>query len=143
MKFNSLIPELKVTDFTKSLEFYVNMLGFKIEYKRHKPKFAFLSFQGSQIMLEEINDNWKTGKLEYPFGRGIHLQIKIKDIKSLLKSLNLHKYPMFIELHEKWYRKNKLLLGNRQFLIKDPDGYLLRFFEDLGIKSTKIVKRLK
>jgi len=22
--------------------------------------------------------------------------------------------------------------GNRQFLLQDPDGYLLRFFQDLG-----------
>jgi len=26
------------------------------------------------------------------------------------------------------------LLGNKEFLIQDPDGYLLRFSEDLGEK---------
>lgn len=74
MKFNSLIPELYVSDFNKSLNFYT-AIGFKIEYKREKPKFAFLSYQGSQIMIQEYEPEWVKGKLEYPYGRGINLQI--------------------------------------------------------------------
>ena len=27
------------------------------------------------------------------------------------------------------------LLGNRQFVVADPDGYLLRFHEDLGWRA--------
>ena len=27
------------------------------------------------------------------------------------------------------------LLGNKEFLVQDPDGYLLRFSEDLGEKE--------
>ena len=70
MKFNKLIPELSVSDFDKSLKFYIDVLGFKMEYKREESKFAMLSFQGSQIMIEEVNNHWSTGRLEYPFGRG-------------------------------------------------------------------------
>ena len=70
MRFNKLIPELNVTNFEKSIEFYTKIIGFKIEYKRDKSKFAMLSFQGSQIMIEEVNNNWNIGKLEKPFGRG-------------------------------------------------------------------------
>jgi hypothetical protein len=40
--------------------------------------------------------------------------------------------PLFVPLEERWYRRDDVLLGNRQFLVQDPDGYLLRFFEDLG-----------
>ena len=57
MKFNKLIPELSVTNFEKSLEFYTKILGFKIEYKRDESKFAMISFQGSQIMIEEVNNH--------------------------------------------------------------------------------------
>ena len=77
MKFNKLIPELVVSNLSKSLGFYVNILGFKVEYSREK--FVFLSFQGAQIMISE-NNTWKTGKLEKPFGRGINFQIEVKDI---------------------------------------------------------------
>ena len=30
--------------------------------------------------------------------------------------------------------KENQLLSNREFLVQDPDGYLLRFFQDLGAK---------
>ena len=57
MKFNKLIPELSVTDIQKSKHFYVDILNFKIKYERKENKFIFLTYQGSQIMIEEINDN--------------------------------------------------------------------------------------
>ena len=52
MKFNSLIPELSVTDVEKSKLFYLN-LGFEIKYQREK--FYFLEFEENQIMIEEDN----------------------------------------------------------------------------------------
>ena len=135
MKFNKLIPELSVSNFDKSLEFYTKILGFKIEYKRMESKFAFLSLEGSQIMIEQVNELWNTSKFKYPFGRGINFQIEVKSIKSILNSLKKNKYPVFIKPKENWYRQNNKLIGNREFLIKDPDGYLLRFVEDLGSRS--------
>ncbi|HEY0476960.1 MAG TPA: hypothetical protein VGD37_05520 [Kofleriaceae bacterium] len=35
-------------------------------------------------------------------------------------------------MEERWYRRNDHEVGNRQFVVADPDGYLLRFFGDLG-----------
>jgi hypothetical protein len=134
MNFNKLIPELSVSNIANSLNFYVKIIGFKIEYERKESKFVFLSFQKSQIMLEEINNNWNTGKLEYPFGRGINFQIGVDKIKPILVSLNKNKYPIFIGPKENWYRKGNQILGNKEFLVQDPDGYLLRFSENLGTK---------
>lgn len=71
MKFNALIPELMVSDLNKSLKFY-SMLGFKIEYRREESKFALISLQGSQLMIQQNNGVWNTAKLEYPLGRGIN-----------------------------------------------------------------------
>jgi len=135
MKFNKLIPELSVTDINKSIEFYTKILGFKIEYRREECKFAFLSFHGSQIMVEQRNGNWETGKLEYPLGRGINFQIEAPDIDSLVKSLQARKYPIMIRPKENWYRVGNKLCGNREFLVMDPDGYLLRFSQDLGKRA--------
>ncbi len=138
MKFNKLIPELIVSDIKKSLEFYTKILGFKIEYQREENKFAFLSLNGAQLMLEEnLNSDWNTGKLEKPFGRGINFQIEVKDVQSLLDSLEKNKYPIKIPLKENWYRQDKVLLGNKEFLVMDPDGYLLRFSQDIGKKPVK------
>jgi len=134
MKFNNLIPELSVSNFKKSLNFYTKIIGFKTEYKRVEAKFAMISLQGSQIMIEEINNRWSTGKLEPPFGRGINFQIEVDKIQPILNNLKKNNYPIFVETKENWYRQDNQLLGNKEFLIKDPDGYLLRFAEDLGSK---------
>jgi len=129
MIFNKLVPELSVSDFEKSLRFYRDILNFKIEYTREK--FAFLSFQGSQIMIEEINNNWNTGKLERPFGRGINFQIEVKDIKPILKNLKEFKYEIFKEPEEHKYKVKDKILRCKEFLVQDPDGYLLRFSENI------------
>jgi catechol 2,3-dioxygenase-like lactoylglutathione lyase family enzyme len=137
MKFNKLIPELAVSDLKKSLEFYVDTLGFKVEYERPENNFVFLSLQGSQIMLEEIrNDDspWFTGPLEKPFGRGIHFQISVDKIQPLLETLKEKNYPVKAEPKEYWYRVKGQLVGFKGFLVLDPDGYLLMFNEDLGSK---------
>ncbi len=135
MKFNKLIPELSVSNFEDSIKFYTKIIGFKIEYQRINSKFAMLSFQGSQIMIEEINNNWKTAKLEKPFGRGINFQIEVDKIAPILKNLKNNNYPIFLNVGENWYQKDNELFGNKEFLVQDLDGYLLRFFEDLGTKK--------
>lgn len=135
MRFNKLIPELSVTNITKSLEFYIKVLGFNIEYERNEDKFAFISFQGSQLMIEEVNNNWSTGKLKYPFGRGINFQIEVKNVQPLLDSLKKNNYPVFKDVKKTWYRQGKVMLGSKEFLVQDPDGYLLRFAQDLGQKQ--------
>jgi catechol 2,3-dioxygenase-like lactoylglutathione lyase family enzyme len=134
MEFNRLIPELGAANFAKSLAFYTEVLGFQIDYQRPEQHFAFLSYQGSQLMLEQVNTVWKTGKLDYPFGRGINLQILVDDLEGLLWSLKTHHYPLMVEPEERWYRKGRMLVGQREFLVLDPDGYLLRFMQPVGMK---------
>ena len=51
MKFNSLIPEVSVIDIKESKRFYIDILGFKLEYERPEDKFAFLSLGDIQIMI--------------------------------------------------------------------------------------------
>jgi len=83
VRFNKLIPEISVTDIEESLRFYTEILGFKVEYSRPEDGFAFLSLQGSQLMVEEINHNWDTGELERPYGRGVNLQIEVDSVEDL------------------------------------------------------------
>ena len=71
MEFNKLVPELSVSDLETTKKFYVDVLNFKIEYQRPEDKFLFLSYQGSQIMVQEVNNNWNVGKLEKPFGKSL------------------------------------------------------------------------
>ena len=131
---NALVPELYVTDFKKSLHFYTKILGFNIDYQREEEGFAFLSLGKAQIMIDQVGEGrtWHTGAFEYPLGRGINLQIKVEDIANLYQKLQENDVLIFLEMEEKWYRKNNKEVGNKQFLVQDPDGYLLRFAQDLG-----------
>lgn len=133
MKFNALVPELYVVNFEKSLNFYTMILEFKIEYSREKPKFAFLSYGASQLMIQEEDDNetWHNGKPEYPFGRGINFQIKTTDVQHLLNKLKEAHYPIKMDLKEHSYQANKNCYTYKEFLVMDPDGYLLRFSQPL------------
>ena len=133
MKFNKLIPELSVTDIEKSKEFYIK-LGFRILYERKEDKFAFLELDGNQIMIEQINDNWNTGKLEYPFGRGINISMSIDNVIDYYNKLVNNNIKMYKDLMLNKYRVDDYEYEDIEFLIQDPDGYLLRFFEDLGEK---------
>ncbi|MBW2970098.1 VOC family protein [Candidatus Woesearchaeota archaeon] len=136
MQYNKLIPELSVSDFNKSLDFYTKILNFKIEYEREL--FAFLSLEGSQLMIDGKNDSedsaWFTGELEYPRGRGVHFQIEVKSILPFLESLEQNNYPVKEPPKEYWFKKDNELVGVKGFLVMDPDGYLLMFNEDIGRK---------
>ena len=83
--YNSLIPELSVSNIDISKKFYLD-LGFKIRYERKENKFCFLQLEGNQIMIEEDNNNWNTGKLEYPYGRGINISMTISDVEKMYNS---------------------------------------------------------
>jgi catechol 2,3-dioxygenase-like lactoylglutathione lyase family enzyme len=133
--FNKLIPELSVKNYNRSIDFYVNVLGFDIDYLREKDKFAMISINNAQIMIEEINNHWNTGELNYPFGRGINFQIEVKNVELIVQRLYENNIKLFREIEENWYEVDEKLYGSKEFLVQDLDGYLLRFSEDIGIKN--------
>ena len=129
MRFNKLIPELTVTNIEKSRIFYEN-LGFKIMYERKEDKFIFLELNQNQIMIQEDNDVWETGPLEYPFGRGINISMEVKDVEKIKQNLLKINYPLFQDIKESIYRVNEKEYIDKEFLVQDPDGYLLRFTQE-------------
>ena len=136
MKFNKLIPELSITNLENSLKFY-KTLGFKIEYERPENKFVFLSLGEIQIMIQELTDDdkWDIAPLSYPFGNGINFQLEVDNVELIYNNLKNNGYKIAFEIEENWYRQDNKLLGNKEFLVQDPDGYLLRFSEDMGERS--------
>ena len=127
MKFNGLIPELSVSSISKSKNFYIDIIGFDLEYEREEDKFAFVSLGEAQIMLEEINGYWNTGELQYPFGRGINFQINTDDICEITNKLKLNNINLFRDIMENHYKCNGEVIVEKEILVQDPDGYLLRF----------------
>ena len=131
MQFNRLLPELSVTNINKTKAFYIDLLGFKLDYEREENKFIFLSFEGSQFMFEQIHtDGWNTAELVYPLGRGINFSIETDNIDKIHQKLLDAEYPLFRPMMTSQYRMNDVWLEQKQFLVQDPDGYLLRFNQE-------------
>jgi catechol 2,3-dioxygenase-like lactoylglutathione lyase family enzyme len=129
-----LVPELLVDDLQASLNFYCGLAGFRIKYDRPEDGFAYLERDAAEIMLEQLNPTlrqWHTGELASPFGRGINFQIEIDGLDSVLSSLRGAGWPLFLDLEQKAYRVRDKEETQRQFIVQDPDGYLLRFCESV------------
>ena len=120
----SMIPELKVLDYSKSLDFYTKLAGFKVLYDRPENGFAMLGINGACLMIEELSDktrSWLVGPMERPFGRGMNLQIEVDEVLALYQKFKNYEYPIFWDMEEKWYRIEDKEMGHRQFLVQDPD----------------------
>lgn len=129
MRFNKLIPELSVSDIKASKRFYTEILGFSIEYEREEDKFAFLSLGEAQLMINQINGHWETGRLEYPLGRGINFQIDIGNIDEIVAKIKDNGITPFKDIFVNRYKCDGVTYVEKEVLIQDPDGYLLRFSE--------------
>ncbi|MGH0004244.1 bleomycin resistance protein [Pseudovibrio ascidiaceicola] len=137
---NSLVPEFAVSDWKASKHFYCEVLGFECVYERPEEGFCYLSLGTAEIMIDQIGagrtfDNGHAPQ-SYPFGKGLNVQIEVKAIEPMVSALRQAEIPLFLEPEDKWYRKNHAEVGNRQFVVADPDGYLLRFCQSLGSRKS-------
>jgi hypothetical protein len=119
--------------FAVSLDFY-RLVGFQVRFQRTNPNFAYLTLGQAQLMIEEYHDTgWNVGVLERPFGRGVNLQIEVADVHAIADTLSAHAIPLYRPITETWYPTDPgVSEGVREFLVQDPDGYLLRFQEYVG-----------
>lgn len=125
----SLVPELLVRDLGCSLRFWCDACGFAVVYERADEGFAYLDRDGAQIMIEEQGRgrNWITAALDRPLGRGVNFQIAVREVESIAAALAGIGVPLFMPPERKNYRTAAGLVSVRQFLVQDPDGYLVRF----------------
>ena len=134
---NAMVPELAVTDWRNSRRFYCDVLGFKVEYERPDEGFSYLSRGQAELMIDQlgVGRDFDNGHLprNHPFGRGVNLQIRTEGVRNLQEALLLNGIGLFLRLEDRWYRVGTSETGNRQFVVADPDGYLLRFYEEIGV----------
>jgi catechol 2,3-dioxygenase-like lactoylglutathione lyase family enzyme len=131
-----MVPELAVSDLQRSRAFYCDTLGFVCVYERPEDGFCYLRLGQAELMLDQIGQGrtFDNGHrpTDHPFGKGLNLQIRVPSVAPLIEALERHGYPLFLPLEDRWYRVDQVETGNRQFVVADPDGYLLRVFQDLG-----------
>ncbi len=135
-----LVPELHCSDLDKSLAFYIGLLGFRTLYDRPEDRFAYLDRSGAELMLEEYAPGARMlakAPFEPPYGRGINFQICVEDVDALHAAVVRADLPVFLAMEERWYRRDGIELGCRQFIVEDPDGYLIRLQSDIGTRPVR------
>lgn len=130
----ALVPELLVRDLAASLDFWCGLLGFAVVFDRPDDGFACIERDGARVMLDRLGStrDWVAAPLEPPFGRGMNLEVAVASVAPLLAALERAGRPLFLPPEEKAYRVGAREVRVRQFIVQDPDGYLLRFSERIA-----------
>lgn len=133
----ALVPEIVCSDIEKSRHFYLEVLRFKVRYERPEEKFIYLERDGAELMIaENAVGSWTSVNSHGELGRGVHFQIMVSDIEELFRSCKMRGINLVLAKERVWYRADALYFGQIQFAVADPDGYLLRFAQDLGESTT-------
>ena len=128
-----LVPELYVTDLDSSLRFWCGIAGFSVLYDRPEDGFACIGRDGARLMLDTLGmtRDWLAAPLERPFGRGMNIEITLPDIAPVQDRATAAGLPFFLAPEVKRYRVGAAEVQVRQFILQDPDGYLVRFAEEM------------
>lgn len=129
----ALVPELGVTDLAASLDFWCGLCGFAVLWDRPEDGFACIGRDGVRVMLDRLGStrDWLAAPAERPLGRGMNLEIAVASPAPLLAPLEGAGWPFFLPVEEKACRVGGGAVRVRQFIVQDPDGYLIRFLERL------------
>lgn len=133
--WNPLIAEMMVQDFPKSLAWWTRLMGFSPVFSRPAQKLAMLQHPGgAQVMIYERDGDWETGAMEPPFGRGAVVQVQVADVTAAHAGFATAGHAFYVDLREKWRDWGDRLGGQREFLVQDPDGYLVMVIQQLGTR---------
>jgi catechol 2,3-dioxygenase-like lactoylglutathione lyase family enzyme len=135
IRINALVPELCVSDRRASVGFHCRLPGFPVADDRPEQGFAFLALGEAQLMVDQIGlgrdvDDVPRERL----GLGPNLQVKVDALEPVLARLHAAGVPLRLAPEERWHRSGEREFGQRQAVVADPDGYLLRLVEPLGTR---------
>lgn len=125
-----MVPELMVLDMTKARYFWRELLEFEVVFSREAHD--YLRKGDVEIMICQATRHWSTAPFEPPLGRGVNFKVFVDDPQPMHDRLVEAGWPIFEEITEEWPVQDGISRGYRQFLVQDPDGYLIRFAMKLG-----------
>ena len=127
------ITEMMVSDYPRAFAFWTEVLGFTPSFTRPSQKLAHLVHpDGAQVMVYERDGDWEVAAMEPPFGRGVVVQIFVADAAAAAARVRAAGLPFYVDLREKWRDWGDRLGGQREFLVQDPDGYLVMVAQRIG-----------
>lgn len=115
----TVVPQLRMTDAARSLQFYVDGLGFTVDWEHRfepgLPLFAQLSRAGQRIFLTGHSGDCEVGGAVY---------FLVPDARACWEDFEERGVQATNALAAKPW-------GTLEFLLTDPDGNRLRFASDL------------
>jgi catechol 2,3-dioxygenase-like lactoylglutathione lyase family enzyme len=111
-------PELFVRDVERSVAFYTECLGFTV--LRKEPDFAVIALGQSHVLIAaeaHTSAEWlKAGAR----GIGMNTRIMVDDVDAVYQRAKAAGVPIVQDIADRYY-------GLRDFIVADPDGFMLRF----------------
>ena len=137
MALKKLAPNFAVPDIEKTVAFYRDVLGFKLEMavpedksgveqeltEKKKYIYAMVSRDGVEVMFQRtdsIGEDVPPLK-GVPIGASVSFYIEVENINALYQEIK-PKAEVVKELETVWY-------GMQEFYVKDCNGYILGFAE--------------
>ena len=113
----------QVTDVSRSIDFYVQHLGFKLEHKQ-LPAFAALSLDALPLLLSGPGASGSrplpSGEQQEPGGWN-RIVMRVDDLPSCIEA--------FKTAGLRFRNEMEVGPGGKQILLLDPDGNLIELFE--------------
>ena len=133
--WNRLVVEMMVQDYDRALAWWTGFVGMAPVFTRPAQKLAFLQHgDGAQVMIYERDGDWEVAAMAPPFGRGAVVQVFVDDVAAVHARFAAAGHEFYLDLREKWRDWGDCLGGQREFLVQDPDGYLVMVAQHLGTR---------
>jgi catechol 2,3-dioxygenase-like lactoylglutathione lyase family enzyme len=122
---DTVAPEFFVRDIDASMRFYIDGLGFR--FVRRSDDFAvvahgtalFLLAMPSAVPGEHAAAAVEPWLASGPRGVGVNVLVMVDDVDAMYARVREFGAPIFWEIGDRYY-------GLRDFIVTDPDGYMLR-----------------
>lgn len=120
VRVKSLATQLRVVDLERAVRFYVEKLGFTLQF-RAEDFYVGLSGGGAMLHLKRVD----SPDPSIPFvvhGDHLHLYLTVRDLDAAFSELAGNAEIVSGIATKPW--------GAREFTIRDPDGHTIYFAED-------------
>ena len=115
-KFRKTTPILTVRDVSRSIDFFVNALGLKLDFVYGEPSF-YAGLYGNDVEVHIIDES--SSNARQPAGKS-NLSILVDEVDNLYNNLKERGVEILLAPEDRDY-------GLRDFSCTDPDGNIFNF----------------
>lgn len=124
MDITRVATQLRTTDLEATIDYYVNRLGFELEFRFQDFYAGLATTDGHQIHLKLV-DEPDPGIGEVQVGLHLHLYFLVEDLDRIAADFR----ERGVTFHRDLMETNR---GSREFYVLDDQGHVLCFAEEAG-----------